>query len=340
MKKWNVAVIFVFCALLIAGSVYYVFFFSKKSGAGKGGFPGGFGGFGGGAQNVVSVKTMKASPITLHDYVITNGEISPQTSVDVFPNIGGKIVQVNVSLGSLVRKGETLALVDPSTPGVYYAKSPVTAPISGTITSSPLRQGTTVTGNTPITTIGDVANLQGTASVPERYVASLKTGLNADIVLEAYPDEIFTATVTKVSPVLDAKSRTKEVILNFDTSDSRVQAGMFARVKLWTEDYEGEFAVPSDSIIENGVEKYVFIIKSDNTAEKRIVTTGKSVDDFTQILTGLKEGETVVTEGMRVLSNGAQTKDITSGIIDVDYGTDKKTEAQKDGENLPPKGEH
>jgi hypothetical protein len=88
------------------------------------------------------------------------------------------------------------------------------------------------------------------------------------------------------------------------------------------------------------VEKYVFIIKSDNTAEKRIVTTGKSVDDFTQILTGLKEGETVVTEGMRVLSNGAQTKDITSGIIDVDYGTDKKTEAQKDGENLPPKGEH
>ena len=65
----------------------------------------------------------------------------------------------------------------------------------------------------------------------------LKIGLKAEISLEAYPEQIFSATVVRVSPVLDAASRTKQVILNFDKKDSRVNAGMFAKVKLYTVDY-------------------------------------------------------------------------------------------------------
>ena len=265
-------------------------------------------------QNVVSVKTRVAAKGELHDYVKSNGEIEAQTSVDAYPDIGGRIVRVNVALGDRVYRGQVIAYVDPSSPGEYYANSPVTAPISGTVTSAPLRVGTKVSTGTAIARVGDVDNLQMTVSVPERYVSSLKKGLKADITLEAYPDVNFVATVSRVSPLVDASSRTKKVILNFDEKDPRIESGMFAKVKLWTDVYDDAITIPADAVTENNGERYVFIVKSDNTVEKRFVKVGKSVDADIQILEGIDEGETVVVEGMRVLSNGAAIKDITNGI--------------------------
>ncbi len=327
-KKPIGAIIIVASLLVVAGAFVYVKFLDNNK---KGGFPGGFGGFGGNrGQNVVSVKTMVAENIDLLDYVRTNGEISAQTSVDVFPNIGGKITRVNVSLGSRVSRGQVIAYVDPSSPGEIFANSPVTSPISGTVTANPLKVGTKVSSGTAITTVGDVDNLQLTISVPERYVASLKVGLKADVTLESYGDEIFTATVSGVSPLVDSISRTKKVILNFDQQDSRVQAGMFAKVKLWTDVYSEKIAIPIAAITEVNKEKYVFIVKGDSV-EKRYVQTGKSVDNFIQVTDGIELGETVVVEGMRVLSDGAKIKDITNGLQ-----TDYSVDAPKPNGEVPP----
>ncbi|MBQ2081497.1 MAG: efflux RND transporter periplasmic adaptor subunit [Treponema sp.] len=310
LKKIIGPIIVLLCIGVIAFVFFYVKPFSKDKG-GMGGF-GGFGGFGPGGQreNVVSVRTRIAEISTLHDYVNTNGEIEPQSSVDVYPDIGGKIVKVSVVLGSKVYRGQVIALIDPSVPGEYYANSPVTAPISGTITSSPLKVGMKISAGTAIAKIGDVANLQVSANGPERYVYALKTGLKADIELESYPGEKFSATVTKVSPLVDSVSRTKEVILNLDEKDDRVQAGMFAKVHLWTVDYEGAITLPTNSVIEVNDEKYVYAVKDDGTVERRYVTVGATVDDECQILEGISEGEKIVVEGMRVLSNGAKIRDI------------------------------
>lgn len=127
------------------------------------------------SATVPTVKTENATKKTLHDYVITNGEVESQSSIEVFPSMSGKIAAINVMLGSSVKKGDVIAKVDPSEPGTNYALSPVEAPISGSIVSSPLKIGTKVSTATAITMIGDIENLQVTASVPERYVAELKT---------------------------------------------------------------------------------------------------------------------------------------------------------------------
>lgn len=268
----------------------------------------------GGQRAEVSVITQIATKSVLYDYVETNGEIETQSSIEVFPDIGGKIISVNVSLGSQVRRGEVIAKIDPSEPGAQYAYSPVYAPITGTITTSPKKRGSTISTSTVITTIGDVANLQISAKVPERYVAALKVGLKANIELEAYPGQIFGATVTRVSPVVDRASRTKEIILNFDSMDSRINAGMFAKVRLYTYEYAGAVVLPSDCIIERNDSRYVYITMDGSTVVERRVTVGNTVDDETQVIAGIVEGERVVIEGMRVLSNGAKIRDITSGM--------------------------
>ena len=301
MKKSAVIVIVVLAAALGVGA--YAFYSTRHAAAARGRAP---------SQTVSTVRTQIAQVEVLHDYINTNGDIEAVNSVDVYPDIGGKIVSTNVTLGSRVRRGDVIARVDPSEPGSSYTLSPVLAPINGSIIKTPLKVGTKVTTSSAVTTIGDIASLQITAKIPERYVASLRTGLKAEISLEAYPDAVFTATVTHVSPVLDVNARTKEIVLTFDENDARINAGMFGKVKLYTLDYEGAVALPSDAIVTKGDKPYLYVVKDDDTVEQREITIGKSVDGIVQILSGIEQGERVVVEGGQVLSNGAKVCDISN----------------------------
>ena len=297
----------------------------KLSGGNDGGKKKGRGG-----NTVFSVKTQTVTKETLHGYVIANGEIESQNSVNVFPDVAGKIMETNVMLGSTVRRGDVIAYVDPNAPGQYYKKSPVYAPINGSIISTPLKNGTTVSTNTVVAIVGDISNLQVSADIPERYVAVLKQGLKAEVSVEAYPDTVFTATVRRVSPVVDTASRTKEVILNFDERDSRVNAGMFGKIKLYTKDYEGEIVMPSDALVSLNDEYYAYVVKEDGeTVEKRRVKTGESVDGRIQILEGLNEGEKVVIQGQTSLNDGSKIRDITDGTTkneQTEASNEKKSE--------------
>ena len=310
MEKKTKSIIAVSAAVIVTVAAVVIINATKSNG-GAGG-PGGFNKRGGaGGSTVFTVRSAEAKVSTLNDYVITNGEVESQSAVDVFPSMSGKVSQVNVLLGSQVRKGDVIAKIDPSEPGTKYALSPVEAPISGSIVSSPLKVGTTVTTNSAITMIGDVDNLQVTASIPERYVAELKTGLKAEVYLEAYPGVTFTATVSRVSPVVDSATRTKQVILNFDRKDSRVNAGMFAKVKLYTTKYSGKVTVPSDAVVTNDDgSAYLFVVNDNYTVSRRSVKTGKSVDSVIQITDNLVQGERVVYEGMLSLSDGAAVNDL------------------------------
>lgn len=280
----------------------YQISYGKKNAAPAGGRGGG---------TVVPVKTQKLQVETLHGYISTNGEVESRNSVSVFPDVSGKIISTRVMLGSTVRKGEIIAYVDPNVPGEYYRQSPVYAPISGSIITKPLENGTTVNTNTAIAIIGDINNLQVTASVPERFVSVLKTGLKAHVSVEAYPDVVFPAKVSRVSPVVDSKSRTKDIVLLFDERDSRVNAGMFAKVVLFTEDYAGEIVMPLNSLVQNGDKYYAFTVNGDSTVTKREVTIGKAVDGIVQITSGLVAGERVVVQGQTSLADGSKIQDLS-----------------------------
>jgi len=315
-RKGFMTALIVLAILIITLAIVFV---SAKSGKNKGpgakgpgGFGGpGFGGFGGPQET--SVRTLKLEKQTLKDFVITNGEIETQTAIEVFPSIGGKVIETKVSLGSPVKQGDVIAYIDPSEPGSYYAKSPVIAPISGSIISSPVKTGQKVSMSSVITKIGDIDNLQISAKVPERYVADLEIGQKAEITLQAYEGDVFAAKVVRISPVVDAATRTKEIILNFDKNYEKVNAGMFAKIKLYTNDYSGYPVVPQDSLVNNNDNYYMYVVKDDDTVEKRQVKLGQNVDGYYQILDGVFAGETVVIEGMLTLTDGSKIRDVNKG---------------------------
>jgi len=302
--------------LVIAITAIGIVVVNKSKDNKKGGMPM-MGGSGRYVPSATSVRTVVAENSVLHDYVVPNGEIETQKSIEVFPSIGGKVVEMKVSLGSPVKAGDVIAYIDPSEPGSYYAKSPVTAPIDGSIITSPVKTGQKVSMSSVITKIGDIENLQVTAKIPERYIGDLHIGQKAEVSLKAYPEDIFYASVVRISPVVDPASRTKEIILNFDKKYEKVNAGMFAKVKLFTLDYEGYPAIKQDAFVNNNDEYYLFVVKPDSKVEKRKVVRGKNVDGYYQVLDGVKPGEIVVVEGMLTLYEGAEVKDISGNVAPV-----------------------
>ena len=313
-KGITTAISLIVIIAVTAGAVYLINRSAKNKKAAAGGF-GGFGGnFRGGQQTASAVRTVVAKNQTITDFVYTNGEIETQKSIEVFPAIGGRVVDMKVSLGSPVKQGDVIAYIDPSEPGSYYAKSPVTAPIDGSIITSPVKIGQKVNASSVITKIGDINNLQITAKVPERYVADIAIGQKAEITLQAYGEEKFIASVVRISPVVDPSTRTKEIILNFDKHYDKVNAGMFARVKLFTVEFGGYPVIQQDAFVENGDEYFLYIVKDDSTVTKRKVTRGKNVDGYYQVLEGISNGEVVVLEGMLSLYEGAKVRDISGNV--------------------------
>lgn len=249
----------------------------------------------------------------LQEYLLLSGNVKADNTISVFPDMAGKLVNVPVTLGSYVKKGQVIAEVDPSVPGSVYAKSPVYAPIEGYITSLPLTPGTTVSTSTEIARIGNIKNLQIESKVPEGKIGVLKNNLTAEISLEAYKNETFPAHIFRISPIVDETSRTKEVYFIFDTSDSRINAGMYVRIKLNTVFHKNIISVPSDCIVTESGKKYVYVASENDgklTVEKRGIEEGVTVDARTEITAGLSENEKIVVSGMQVLSDGAEVRDV------------------------------
>lgn len=276
-------------------------------------------------KTVYPVRLESVQKSDLQEYLLLNGNVKADNTISVFPDMGGKLVNVPVTLGSFVKKGQLIAEVDPSVPGSVYAKSPVYAPIEGYITSLPLTQGTTVSTSTEIARIGNIKTLQIESKIPEGKIGVLKNNLTAAVSLEAYKDETFPAHIFRISPIVDETSRTKEVYFLFDTNDSRINAGMYVRIKLNTILHKDIISVPSDCIISEGGKKYVYVLvkntaaedseqknsEKNPTVEKREISEGVTVDARTEITAGLGENEEIVVSGMQVLSDGVEVRDVS-----------------------------
>jgi multidrug efflux pump subunit AcrA (membrane-fusion protein) len=266
-------------------------------------------------ESVYSVKASPAARKTLTNYLDTSGDVKTATSVAAYADIGGRVVSVEAQIGQKVAKGQLIAQVDPSTPGSSYALSAVRSPISGTVTELAVEVGTKVTTSTSIATVGVLDKLKIEALIRERDVASVRLGQRAVLKFDAYPGESFEASITELSPVLDPTSRTKTAVISLAKPDGRIDPGMYARVRIYTEAHANVVTVPEAAIFERYGESYVYAIvkKEDaNRAELRKIGKGIVIDGVAEVKSGVEAGERVVTAGRTALGDGALVHVVSS----------------------------
>lgn len=260
------------------------------------------------AETIFAVNAYRVSTGTLDDYLEFGGNVQTASSVDIFPDAqSGKISKLYVKVGDRVRKDQVVAEVDASRPGMDYKNSPVKAPVSGTITSFPLNIGATVSAATSIGKISSTGRLEIKTNVAERFISRISMNQKAELTFDAYPGEKFPAVLVEIDPILDVSTRTLGIKLVQEPSDSRLRAGMYARIRLVTDTRSNTIVIPYNVVVTRNEEDIVYVINTQtNTVKASPVKKGIRVDDKLEIEMGLAPGDLIVIKGQALLTDGVK----------------------------------
>lgn len=179
----------------------------------------------------------------------------------------------------------------------------LTSPISGVVTARNYDPGD-MTAQLPILTIGQLQPVKVVVNISETELSRVKKGMKANITFDTYGDEIFTGTVSLISPTVDKSSKTFGVELLLPNSDSRILPGMFARVTM-NFGTANHVVVPDKAVVKQpgSGNHYVYVYKDGKVSYNK-VELGQRVGDSYELLSGVPNGASVVVTGQSRLANG------------------------------------
>ena len=246
---------------------------------------------------VINVSASTAERTEFIQTTRFQGEVTTDdNNISVLPETAGTLKSVQVKRGDLVNAGDVVAYVDPSRPGSQYELSPVTAKVSGTVLSVDTTVGSSVSASTPIITVMPEKTLYVSTLIPERYISTLSIGLEGSVTSVAYPDKSYPVEVSYISPILNSTNRTLPVELSFTSDEDGILEGMYVSIDLVTEKISDALVIPSSALSSYAGDTVVYVVR-DNTAVRTIVETGSSNSNEAVIISGLTEGDVVVTAG-------------------------------------------
>ncbi len=182
----------------------------------------------------------------------------------------------------------------------------ISAPFAGRVGLRNVSLGGLVNPGTVITTLDDTSVVKLDFSVPEVFLAQVKTGLQIQARTSAYADRLFTGQVASVDTRVDPVSRAVTVRALIDNKDGSLKPGMFMTVQLVRPEGKALF-IPEQAIVPEGEEKYVFTVK-DGKASRVAVSIGRRRPGEVEILEGVKPDDVVVIEGTQKVHDGAAVK--------------------------------
>jgi membrane fusion protein, heavy metal efflux system len=186
--------------------------------------------------------------------------------------------------------------------GKISPETPIFAPIAGTVVQRRVGPGqyvsyTSIGSVDPVFTIGNLDTVWLVAFVRESEAPKVKVGQQLEFKVMAYPDETFQATVDHVSASIDTSTRRLAIRATIDNTAARFKPEMFTSVTVFTDIRPESVAVPRDAVIFETSRARVWVAADDGSIEERQVTTGLVSGMMIEVLSGLKPGERVVTQG-------------------------------------------
>ena len=184
--------------------------------------------------------------------------------------------------------------------------STINAPIDGIVVKRHTDVGNFITPSTPLFIISNISTLEANIFVPENMNRHIRPGLKARLSFDSV-DAIVDASVTRVSPVVDANSGTIKVTIQIDNTEYALKPGMFARVSILYDTHANTLLIPRTALISDDTRSSVFVLR-DNKAVKLDVKTGYSNQTHVEITEHLQMGDQVITSGHNQLKSEALVK--------------------------------
>ena len=263
-------------------------------------------------QETIPVKVTRVELRELDEVLEYVGNIKAQDEAIVYPKVSGKIIEKVKVDGERVDKGEILAYIDRDEVGLKFEQAPVESSLAGILGKMYVDIGQNVNAETPIALVVDIDKVRIALDIPEKYIPKVSLGQEAKIMVDAYPQEIFTGKATKISPLVNLENRAAPIEISLDNQGHRLKSGMFASVSLIIEKHPSVPVILKEAILGKEPDAYVYLIE-DNKAVAKKITLGIHSGPYYEVLEGIKEGDSVVIVGQqRLYDNASVTVEINN----------------------------
>jgi len=247
----------------------------------------------------VNVEVVK--PMSISKRITVLGTVKGYPDVYVYPDLPGRILKINVQDGQFVSKGQVLALLDRSAPGLEVQPLTVEAPTEGYVQVLIRDEGFAVNPQNPIFRIVGKREITVIFDVPEIFAGNIKKGTRIFVGSKA-------GEVIRFSPALDPRTRTLKVE---GKVDGDFVIGQSVLVEVEVQRADSTLVLPVSAFVGDSI-PYVFVLNG-NRVRKVPVKVGIRTSEGYEVIEGLKFGDTVVVFGANTLKDGSLVK-IVGGV--------------------------
>ncbi len=187
------------------------------------------------------------------------------------------------------------------------------SPVSGFVVTRNSFEKQRVTPDTELYTIADLSTVWIIADIYEYELPKIRLGQMARMTLTYFSGKTYAGRVSYIYPQLDNMTRTAKIRVEFTNPDFSLKPDMYANVDLQI-GYGKQVSVPEEAVLDSGGEQIVFVAREGGYFEPRRVRLGAKVNNRYIILSGLKEGEKIVTSGNFLVDSESRLKSATGSM--------------------------
>lgn len=187
-----------------------------------------------------------------------------------------------------------------------YNNATIASPIDGVVASLNVDPGEMVNPQISPVTVVEMRTTKVKVNVSENVVDSIKAGTKVPVTINAM-NKTVDGTVLTVAPKADPNTRAFAVEIQLPNEKAEIKPGMVAKLDLSTGTSSGVLVLPVDAVLERDGQYSVFIVEGGKAKEVSI-KVGVTAGDLTEIKSGLKEGQTVIVTGNRLVGDGQKVK--------------------------------
>jgi membrane fusion protein (multidrug efflux system) len=199
-----------------------------------------------------------------------------------------------------------------------YRYTQIRSPFDGVVTERLVDPGENVAVGTRLYVVSDTEPLRLTMYLPEGEIKTIAPGQVVHINPDVDPDVAFQGLVVRIAPEVD--QRTGTVKVTAETHGGGIP-GSFVRVRIVTDTRASTLTIPRRGVVSDAGERFVFVAEADTVRQVK-VAVGYEDEEYAEILSGIAEGDTVVTAGVGGIRTGTKVKVLGREETEVSEATD------------------
>ena len=186
-------------------------------------------------------------------------------------------------------------------------RASVTSPIGGQVVKRLVAVGEQVDGTAaqPVVEVANLDLVELAANIPAQYLAAVRTGQPVTIISETFPGRTFDGQLIAIAPAVDPASNSAVARIRIRNSDRLLRVGLFAQARIPAEQHKDALVVPPSAVTRDTEGPAVYVLNGD-LAERTPVKVGIETPDAVEILSGVTEGQTVLTSNIHGLGDKAK----------------------------------